>query len=727
MPIIPLLILFLLFPTSLSMESQRYTGNPRLFSGQEPSRSSGHRLSKPLVGEDGRIYACSEKDLFAFESNGTIAWTIHLDYTCNAAMAPVQGGLGKIYLVAENRVLEINSFNIGSSKPAAEVFFGPVPGQEELIEIIGLSVSTLSSSVFINIKNRGLFAYTTRGQLLWSVGPVIYRSGYQLGCRKNVTDCYFTSVPVIDQCEASIYISNTEGELYSLSVRSPYFKWIQDFSSLDKYFTVSPGNNGRLYVTVPARALVLALDVSMGTVLWQRSIGPLSTTECAPVVDSNGWVSVGSLDGFLYSFSPTGILKKFSKADTLNCVIQVTPLLDCSGYAIYFSQTEMEGKISQTIDEYTYVSAMRPKTVIFTLLVPATGFTYWSERYPDQFSSSLSESDLRQFVLDEGILLAFVAASKTGNPLQCRTKRQKCASSCSQAKPKYLSIYTGNERAIILFLLFESAVLVMLAGLVRFCCIFWRKKKVQGQDLRSFLEKRVSLNPYIFAEITLDSGVREMSIASLAIYTRGRHIVLFTLRSLQLKKKVFDRTITELEQKAAEQAVANEVFEKLGDMVREREGIERKLSTTYSLGRDRAGSQSKSMLPVYDGKTRSYSFLGSKKESATVFHTLSDTSSEESGSEKDTHWGFHEEELAAKAKAKAKAPIEVESSSDDGIYETDYQSSPSETTSSSRGFINPLNGVQESGEVKLHDKEVKSMQTGSRLSLKRRRALSSTN
>ncbi|KAF3965310.1 hypothetical protein CMV_010488 [Castanea mollissima] len=599
--------------------------------------------------------------------NGTIAWTIHVDYTCNAAMAPVQGGLGKIYLVAENRVLKINSFNIGSSKPAAEVFFGPVPGQEELIEIIGLSVSTISSSIFINIKNRGLFAYTTRGQLLWSVGPVIYRFGYQLGCRKNVTDCYFTSVPVIDQCEASIYISNTEGELYSLSVRSPYFKWIQDFSSLEKYFTVTPGNNGRLYVTVPARALVLALDVSTGTVLWQRSIGPLSTTECAPVVDSNGWVSVGSLDGFLYSFSPTGILKKFSKADTLNFVIQVAPVLDCSGYAVYFSQTEMEGKISQTIDEYTYVSAMRPKTVIFTLLVPATGFTYWSERYPDQFSSSLSKSDLCQFVLDEGILLAFVAASKTGNPLQCRTKREKCASSCSQAKPRYLSIYTGNERAIILFLLFESAVLVMLAGLVRFCCIFWRKKKVQGQDLGSFLEKR---------------------------------------RSLQLKKKVFDRTITELEQKAAEQAVANEVFEKLGDMVREREGIERKLSTTYSLGRDRAGSQSKSMLPLYDGKTRSYSFLGAKKESVTVFQTLSDTSSEESGSEKDTNWGFHEEEIAAKAKAKAKAPIEAESTNDDGIYETDYQSSPSETTSSSRGFINPLNGVQESREVKLHDEEL---------------------
>ena len=92
----------------------------------------------------------------------------------------------QIYLVAENRVLKINSFNIGSSKPAAEVFFDPVPGQEELIEIIGLSVSTLSSSVFINIKNRGLFAYTTRGQLLWSVGPVSYRFGYQQIGRAHV-------------------------------------------------------------------------------------------------------------------------------------------------------------------------------------------------------------------------------------------------------------------------------------------------------------------------------------------------------------------------------------------------------------------------------------------------------------------------------------------------------------------------------------------------------------
>jgi outer membrane protein assembly factor BamB len=64
---------------------------------EEPSRTAGIRLSKPLIGEDGRIYACSEKNLLAFESNGTIAWTVPLGYACNAGMAPVHGGQGKVH------------------------------------------------------------------------------------------------------------------------------------------------------------------------------------------------------------------------------------------------------------------------------------------------------------------------------------------------------------------------------------------------------------------------------------------------------------------------------------------------------------------------------------------------------------------------------------------------------------------------------------------------------
>ncbi|XP_061359755.1 protein GAMETE EXPRESSED 3 [Gastrolobium bilobum] len=571
-------------------------------------KTSYHWLSKPLIGDDGRIYICSGNNFFAFENNGSIAWTMHIDYKCNVDMAPVHGGPGKIYLVAENRILRINYGNIGTSEPSLDVFL-------EEAEIIGLSVSTLSSIVFINVKNRGLFAYMSHGRLLWSVGPVLYQFGYRQGCRKNITDCYFASVPVLDQCEASIYISNTEGELYSLSVRSRHFRWIQDFSSLDKNFTITAGNNGHLYVTVPARALVLALDVFSGNVLWQRSVGPLSKVDSEPVVDSNGWVSIGSLDGFLYSFSPTGVLKKFSRKNTENSLVQVGPFLDCSGFAVYSSQTEMEGKVSHTIGEYTVVSAIRPKAALFTMLVPATGSIYWSEGYPGQLSTLLSKSDLSQFVVDEEIFLAFLAASMIGTPLQCRTIGQKLASSCSQSRTKLVSIYTGNERAIVLFLLFESALLAVLIGLVRFFCTFWAKKKLKDQGLGSFLDKR---------------------------------------RSLQLQKKALDRTITELDQKAEEEAVDNEVFEKVGDIVRKRESIERKLSTTYSLGRDRSDSQPKPMLPLHMGKTKSYSFQGAKLQKLTMFHTLSDTSSSESSTEGDTSML---EGMDLLAKAKAKSPM----------------------------------------------------------------------
>lgn len=85
-----------------------------------------------------------------------------------------------------------------------------------------------------------------------------------------------------------LQIANTEGQLYSLYIRSPHFRWIQDFSSVDKLLTITSGNNGHLYAIFPKKALVMALDVSTGNVLWQNNVGPLSTENCSPIVDSNG-------------------------------------------------------------------------------------------------------------------------------------------------------------------------------------------------------------------------------------------------------------------------------------------------------------------------------------------------------------------------------------------------------------------------------------------------------
>ncbi|XP_044467760.1 protein GAMETE EXPRESSED 3-like [Mangifera indica] len=406
------------------------------------SGRSAFRLSKPLIGEDGKIYACSEKTLFAFESNGSVAWSLDLDFKCNIGMAPVHGGKGKIYLVAEDRVIKVNFMKMGNSESAPQVFFGGGPGEEVAGEISGLAVSTFGSTVFINVKNRGLYAFMTSGEVLWSAGPKQFQSDYHQGCRKSVADCYFSSHPVIDECEANI--SNTQGELYSISFRSPHYNWVQDFSSFGKMLTITSGNNGCLYVTIPVKALVFALDASSGNVLWQRSIGPISSAEYAPVVDSNvfnehselihhqldlklidvtGWISVGSLDGFLYSFSPTGSLHKFSKSDTMDSVIQVSPLLDCSGYAVYISQTKMSGKFIHTNGEYTYVSTMKPESVVFSLMAPATGSVYWSEIYPGEFSSLLSKSDLQRFDPDESLVLAFVTAASERQATHCNAER----------------------------------------------------------------------------------------------------------------------------------------------------------------------------------------------------------------------------------------------------------------------------------------------------------------
>ncbi|XP_026422019.1 protein GAMETE EXPRESSED 3-like [Papaver somniferum] len=604
------LILLLLFPFRAifvicqSPDALKFLG--------EPTRKTTHRLSKPLVGDNGRIYTCSDRNFFAFESNGSIAWSVHINFTCYVDIPPIQDEFGKIYLVAENKILKINPPSVRNPESTFEIFFGDMLTTEGSNKIAGMAVSVISSLMFITVENRGLFAYTLLGQRLWSAGPVLYRSGYRLGCKRNVTDCHFTSTPVVDQCEASVYISNTYGELYALAIGNPQFKWIRDLSEFDKPVTITPGNNGLLYVTFPVKALLLALDVFTGNILWQKNIGPLSTIDCSPIVDSNGWISIGSLDGFMYSFSTSGDLRKFPKTNVPDSVALVSPLLHCSGYAIYFSQTVMEGKISRTIGDFTYISAMKPKNVAFTMLVPATGSVYWSGTYTGEFASFLNESILQHFTMDERILLAFVTAGNTGNHLRCRTTRQKLTSSCSLAKPKHLSInYTGNERTMLLILLFESLVLIIMLCAVRFCCIFWGKEKLKNQNLGRFLEKR---------------------------------------RFLWMKKKVFDRAIIALEQEAAaEEASTHEVREMLGDFVKERDVIERKLSTTYSLGRDKCNkSVSKSVLPLYDDKTYTSSSEGTRDYSCSYGSSSGEDQAKNLG-----YYGDEESDLKGKKKVES--------------------------------------------------------------------------
>lgn len=132
-------------------------------------------------------------------------------------------------------------------------------------------------------------------------------------------------------------------------------------------------------------------------------------------------------------------------------------------------------------------------------------------------------------------------------------------------------------------------------------------------------------------------------------------------RSLQFKKKAINRTISEVEHKGSEKEIDKNTMR---NMVRERESIERKLSTTYSLGRDMTHSQSKSLLPLYKqkAKAKASSFV---KESnvAAMFHTLSETSSSiESSSE-----GMEEDSSRSVSERRSSSESLVSSHGEEGI------------------------------------------------------------
>ena len=87
-------------------------------------------------------------------------------------------------------------------------------------------------------------------------------------------------------------ITNTEGQLYSMYIHSRQYRWIQDLSSIDKVMEIAPGNNGRLYIVLPRKSIVMGLDVMTGNISWQKSVGPLSNEKILPAVDSNGKIQM---------------------------------------------------------------------------------------------------------------------------------------------------------------------------------------------------------------------------------------------------------------------------------------------------------------------------------------------------------------------------------------------------------------------------------------------------
>ena len=102
-------------------------------------------------------------------------------------------------------------------------------------------------------------------------------------------------------------------------------------------------------------------------------------------ISVTGWMSIGSLDGILYSISPDGDMRKLFEETALDSAIPVDPVLDCSGFSMYVAKTVVEGKLIWTTGEYASVSVMKPSHILVTLLDPANGTIYWTGEYPGLF------------------------------------------------------------------------------------------------------------------------------------------------------------------------------------------------------------------------------------------------------------------------------------------------------------------------------------------------------
>ncbi|XP_031483718.1 protein GAMETE EXPRESSED 3 [Nymphaea colorata] len=612
------------------------------------------RLSKPLVGDDERIYTCAGKNFFAFESNGIVAWRIQLSYVCHTDIAPAFDSTGRIHLIAEDRVLTIVPPKNTTSKPVSKIFFGPGMPLGVSGEIVGFAISIWAPALFITIANSGIYAFRLDGTSLWSAGPAFYQSIYPQACWNNLTTCSFALGPIIDECEASIYAVNSEGQVYSISSLKPFVNWVQDFGAIDKMISLTAGNNGLVYLVFPRKSLVMALDASEGTVLWRDNVGPLSVYACSLLIDSTGWVSIGSLDGFVYSFSPTGIVHKNLEATAVDSVIQVDPALDCAGRLVYAAQLKVASKSSHLYGDYSTISVRGPLNLIFTLFVPATGAVHWTGEYPGQLSSTWSSSYLRHFVLDARVLLAFVTAANLSKSSSCHTSHEKLRWRCSHARSNLPQItYTSDEKKMFIFLGFQFVVLIVLAGFLRFCCIFWGKKKLRDQDLNRFLSKR---------------------------------------RSLRTRKKAFDKIISELEEKASADPIDEQVLERLNHFVQEREAIERKLSSTYNFSSDGPELLSDTILPLHQGELgHGSSFSKARRGSMAIFDTLSTTSSDEKDGGENCYDGYKG------SAAKLKQPLEVEKIHCDNSWRLPRMASergehwePTPSSSGSAGFTNPL-------------------------------------
>ena len=55
-----------------------------------------HQITSPTIAEDGLVYACIGNDIYAYNMDGTVAWSVGLNDTCQLLVSPVINQYGRV-------------------------------------------------------------------------------------------------------------------------------------------------------------------------------------------------------------------------------------------------------------------------------------------------------------------------------------------------------------------------------------------------------------------------------------------------------------------------------------------------------------------------------------------------------------------------------------------------------------------------------------------------------
>ncbi|MCO5561701.1 hypothetical protein L7F22_015324 [Adiantum nelumboides] len=170
-----------------------------------------HQPSSPTIGGDGRVYACFGNNAHAFNMDGTLAWTVGLNDTCEHLLTPAVTNDGKVYVAANSRVVVI-AYSEELDLISVWDLFNSTSLDGSLLgskRITGLALMGNGTSILINAGIAGLHAVAEDGSPLWSTSGDFNSTDTtfpsKIFCSDQDKLCYFHFSPAVDHCDGSIY------------------------------------------------------------------------------------------------------------------------------------------------------------------------------------------------------------------------------------------------------------------------------------------------------------------------------------------------------------------------------------------------------------------------------------------------------------------------------------------------------------------------------------------